>query len=319
MVPALPSMLFALFLADHLAVGWGDHGTRGPLTLNGMREWRDINVTAEFKLPPKTEASGPLAGCVGTRSDQTGTNCIAFCVYTDGSYTLSYTWPALSGTPTPSSVIKSGQIGKPINVGQWYTLSLETVTSSATGTLDGVALFSGETIRTIDSGFATIGANLWIPVAFNHVSISAAGEAWSAAPSLVAEAGKPLTVKACTPNGLSSDADSFELLPSWNIKHIASGLCVEYDGSSLSLATCDPTSANQQFKNDYTRIRNGVTGMNLLSNAQKLCGTQSGVSICQSSPKGGWNSWSYFPNTNQLRNQYTANQNFGPTPLCLAV
>jgi hypothetical protein len=32
--------------------------------------------------------------------------------------------------------------------------------------------------------------------------------------------------------------------------------------------------------------------------------------------KGDWNTWSYFPNTNQLRNQYTANTNLG-YPMCL--
>eukprot|EP01052_Picozoa_sp_SAG31_P018713 SAG31_NODE_1337_length_8738_cov_2.840954_4_plen_448_part_00 len=58
MVPALP-------------IGWSDHGSNGPMTLIGMREWQDINIKVSYKLP-----SLLAHACLGSRVDQMWRNGI---------------------------------------------------------------------------------------------------------------------------------------------------------------------------------------------------------------------------------------------------
>lgn len=49
-----------------LPVGWKPDA-RGPITIIGMREWQDVHVSVDFKLPKNEQKA---AGCVVTRSDQ---------------------------------------------------------------------------------------------------------------------------------------------------------------------------------------------------------------------------------------------------------
>ena len=75
----------------------------------------------------------------------------------------------------------------------------------------------------------------------------------------------------------------------------------------------------QQFKNDYTRIRNTVAAITLSDSRLKLTGKTNGrvtMGIFKSGADG-WAEWAYFPNTNQLRNQYVANEQLG-YPMCLS-
>jgi hypothetical protein len=43
-------------MVPELPIGWSDHGSNGPMTLIGMREWQDVTVSAHFKLPAKNPA-----------------------------------------------------------------------------------------------------------------------------------------------------------------------------------------------------------------------------------------------------------------------
>merc|ERR1712195_79591 len=38
-------------MVPQLPIGWSDHGSNGPMTLIGMREWQDIEISVDFKLP----------------------------------------------------------------------------------------------------------------------------------------------------------------------------------------------------------------------------------------------------------------------------
>jgi len=126
----------------------------------------------------------------------------------------------------------------------------------------------------------------------------------------------------CSTNGFTSPDMAFELLADWGIRHVATGLCVQAaadsDRATMSLQVCDAANALQQFRNSYTHIRNGVVPMQLPSGLH-LAGHVDGEVAVSSKTigLGFWNQWCYFPNSRQLRNQYTADMSLG-YPMCLA-
>ena len=71
-------------MVPQLPIGWSDHGSNGPMTLIGMREWQDINVTVDFLLP-NDEASA----CVGSRVDQMWNDGIVVCAGVGGRWNLT--------------------------------------------------------------------------------------------------------------------------------------------------------------------------------------------------------------------------------------
>lgn len=120
----------------------------------------------------------------------------------------------------------------------------------------------------------------------------------------------------------------FELLPDWQLRHIPSGLCAAASsataGAAVTLETCDFYSELQKFKNDYTRIRNAVDPMALVADSSlNLAGKIGGgaVTVTKSTGKGSkgvFTKWCAFPNTNQLRDSYTAAVGSNDYPLCLS-
>ena len=160
-------------------------------------------------------------------------------------------------------------------------------------------------------------------IEIGSVSVKQAGSRWQPeTPPCEAKEGAQLYSRNCSTNGLAVDDQAWELGADWALRHIKSGLCAQAAskeaGATVSLAKCDDSNVLQQFKNDYTRIRNTVTSVYLDDGTGKtlLTGTSLGpVGINQKSSK--WNSWTYFPNTKQLRNQYTANTGLG-YPQCLS-
>jgi galactosylceramidase len=116
-------------MVPELPIGWSDHGTNGPVTVLGMREWNDVEVNVTVKLPPPINGTH-VAGCVGVRSDQSwdkcvpmfitvGTVCIffdpgffssgiVFCVYTDSTWTLSIGGPSQATGATISLFVCRG-------------------------------------------------------------------------------------------------------------------------------------------------------------------------------------------------------------------
>merc|ERR1719174_1312108 len=38
-------------MVPQLPIGWSDPGTNGPMSLVGMREWQDVDISIDFRLP----------------------------------------------------------------------------------------------------------------------------------------------------------------------------------------------------------------------------------------------------------------------------
>jgi len=307
-------------------IGWSDHGSNGPMTLLGMREWQDITITAKFRLP----ASKPeTSGCLGSRVDQMWADGIVFCAHGNGNWTLSVGGPKLGGASFGGEVYLNGTAAA-LPTDSLSEFSLTTVGRQAWGTLNGKTVFSAVTVRGLDTGFAALGAGDWYPIQFDDVRIEQAGKGWHpTSPCGAAKVGDVLHNRACAANGITVADEAFEILPDWAIRHIASGLCAEASasvaGSGLKLAACEPKNPLQQFKNDYTNIRNQIEPMVLQAGGKDmvLTGHADGTVVVElskwSKPAPStwkWMAWTYFPNSKQLRNQYTANTALG-YPSCL--
>ena len=173
--------------------------------------------------------------------------------------------------------------------------------------------------------------NEWFAVEFDNFKVEQAGDAsrWTPTGMVpddcgVASVGTKLSVRACQPNGVAAADQSFELLADWQLRHLPSGLCAAAAsataGAAVQLDTCKFDSELQKFENDYTRIRNQVDPMTLVANsALVLAGKEAGgAATIEKFSKGGYfTKWSAFPNTNQLRNAFTA-QDSSEYPLCLS-
>mmetsp|Transcript_16415 Transcript_16415/g.38937 ORF Transcript_16415/g.38937 Transcript_16415/m.38937 type:complete len:903 (-) Transcript_16415:167-2875(-) len=62
-------------MVSQLPIGWQDKGSRGPMTLIGMREWQDIKVKVAFKLP-SYGAESPQACAADFPIDLTDHQCL---------------------------------------------------------------------------------------------------------------------------------------------------------------------------------------------------------------------------------------------------
>jgi len=299
--------------------------------LIGMREWQDIAISASFSLPG---SGANLSACLGTRVDQMWANGIVLCISAQGNYTLSVGGPSLGGSPQ-GQVYLTGTLAA-LAPGVWHNMSLATVAGIASAHVNGRLLFDHQSVRDIDTGFAAIGANDWFPIMFDNVRIETAGSHWTppTPERPVPKVGDALHGRRCAANGLIAEDQHFQLLPDWGIRHPSSGLCVSAssgaDVTSLTLAECNPRDSLQQFRNDYTRIRDTTQPLTVKIGEALLLltGNVNGdVSVAPKNKLGGantwqpkqyWQAWSYFPNTKQLRNQYTADTKLG-YPMCLSI
>lgn len=388
-------------MVPELPIGWSDHGSNGPMSLIGMREWQDIKIGVDFKLPtPKLaehtcsadafpndltnkrcmglgslEGSSPTqcretccaqptcsvwqwdeskkscwggyvedggvscqaqsgfqsegrkitngrpadAACVAARVDQMWRNGVVLCINAEGQWNLPNAGPPLQdeGSMPPANVA-SGKV-KPLGVGSWHSLELSVEGGSASASLDGISVFKKETVRDMDTGFGAIGANGWFPIEYRNLAIDQTKTGWE--PPAGCErpsAGTVLAATPCARNGLVSEDQSWNLLPSFQLQHAPSGLCASApEEGPVVLAVCNSTSIwnRQLFVNDYTRIRNKDTSVTVSSVNKPLVGNKDGS--VQVGDTGDWKTWSYFPNTQQLRNQYTTKTNLG-YPMCLS-
>eukprot|EP00927_Polykrikos_kofoidii_P020908 TRINITY_DN1997_c0_g1_i3.p1 TRINITY_DN1997_c0_g1~~TRINITY_DN1997_c0_g1_i3.p1 ORF type:complete len:867 (-),score=85.44 TRINITY_DN1997_c0_g1_i3:169-2733(-) len=298
---------------------------KGPVTVVGMTEWRDLKIAIDFALPEGS--SDRSAGCVGTRLDQFWTTGIVLCVFASGRYTLSVGAPNvvdhLGEGVDSSEVLTSGAI-KPLERGRFYRVALMTILDKASAFFQDTPLFTDVHIRSIDSGFAGIGANDWIAVEFDNVNVEQAGPFWSA-PSACHEAqpGTPLSARSCTPNGVPDESQTFALFPNGNVKHLPSGLCASQvqANSSLVMVQCDATDMSQVFDFDHNLIRNGPQPMYARaagsSGDRHILGSFDGW-VTIGAKEFDWNTWAYFPTSKQLRNKLVA---YDPAmdPMCLSV
>eukprot|EP00466_Bigelowiella_natans_P021206 jgi/Bigna1/91286/estExt_fgenesh1_pg.C_950041 len=324
MVPATP-------------IGWKDHGSRGPISVIGMLEWQDIAISARFKIPTQSHSRNHVAraACLSTRTDQTWSQGVVFCYATeDGSWSVTSEGPLLNGTFTPSTKVYASGKNKTVKQGEWISMSLETSENGgAAGHVNGRALFSNLSVRAVDFGFAAIGCNDWFGLQVDDVKITTVGDEKEKKNSSLgsAKAGDTVGVAPCPRNGELSEASTWELLSSWQMRHVASGLCAEIEalksGSKVFLAECARREERnnggalqmQQFWNDYTRIRNNpasiLIGANPDATKLQLAGSLDGTLFVAEDDvdkaAAQWSTWTYFPNTRQIRNMYTAQEGFG--------
>ena len=320
-------------MVPEIPIGW-QNAPNGPMTLIGMIEWQDITVATEFFLP--VSAFSNTSACVATRVDQLWLQGIVFCVEASGKWTLSQGGPPLSGDIQPKNIIQSGAVSTAPGLGSWHSLSLTTVNDTATASFDKERVFSGLKIRNFDNGFAALGCNQWHPVEFGSISINRAGNGavhrWSEEQRQLNlyDVGDSIGVEDCPTNGIKTASTSFLLRPDWLLEHISSGLCVEAasakPNAAFTLQKCESGKLTQELRNDYTNIRNNLRPLTLggykkLAAQLKLSGDLNGtVSLSGAAPgtDSGWNTWVYYPNTNQLRNQYNTVEKLG-YPKCLSV
>ena len=320
-------------MVPQLPIGWSDHGSNGPMTLIGMLEWQDIKIETMFHTPESTPLN--TSACVGTRADQMWKQGIIFCVDRRGAWALTLGGPKLGGQTDPSNILQTGILKTGIKQGTWNTMSLQTSGSVATVVVNGKVVLDDAKVRDIDVGFAVLGSNQWQPIEFGSVAISRVGDRWKEQDTSKEEpkVGSSLGLEDCSTNGVINQGQAFNLRSDWLLEHKASGLCVEASGAkagaTLSLQTCKVGKATQEFRNDYTNIRNNLEPISLgawkvLPETLLLTGslTDGGsVSIENSNhvkTQDMWNKWVYFPNTNQLRNQYSTIPALG-YPKCLTV
>eukprot|EP00943_MAST-04B_sp_MAST-4B-sp1_P006216 g6216.t1 len=319
-----------------LPIGWSDHGSNGPMTLIGMLEWQDISVETSFYFP--LSAFQNTSACVATRVDQMWLQGIVLCVEASAKWTLTIGGPKLGGSFDEKNIIKKG-VATAVGFNSWHTITLMTQNDTASGKLDNVEIFSDVPIRNIDNGFAALGTNQWHPIEFGFIRISKFGHGWSKNNLNKSNynIGDMVNVTDCPSNGVATDSTSFLLRPDWLVEHIASGLCLEAsseaNGAIFTLQHCIPGKVLQELRNDYTNIRNNLRPLTLggykkLGKVLKLqAELQNGkVSLCdyacslkrKSTASLSWENWVYYPNTNQLRNQYTSMPKLG-YPKCLNV
>merc|ERR1719265_2618987 len=163
----------------------------------------------------------------------------------------------------------------------------------------------------MDTGFAAIGANGWFSVEYRNFSAKETAKGWKLLSSCSVLSGIPLSAQPCARNGLVREDQSWNLLPSFQLQHTPSGLCASAsEEGPVILAVCNSTNIwdRQLFVNDYTRIRNKETSVTVSSVNKPLIGNKEG-SVMVGHTGGDWKTWSYFPNTQQLRNQYTTQIN----------
>eukprot|EP01060_Flectonema_neradi_P008219 TRINITY_DN15885_c0_g1_i1.p1 TRINITY_DN15885_c0_g1~~TRINITY_DN15885_c0_g1_i1.p1 ORF type:complete len:809 (+),score=115.84 TRINITY_DN15885_c0_g1_i1:109-2535(+) len=304
-------------------IAWARLNGKGPVTLIGMSEWEDVSIGVEFIL-----SRSNTSGCVANRADQNWDKAVALCASSTGEVSLYNQGPNINGAqPTPIFSVKVA----PIPLGQVTTLNLTTIGGLATGYLQGKELFKNVTIEEGYFGLSAFGTDEWAPTEFLGVSLKAVGDRWNTIKhcQAAAKVGDEISVKRCQPNSVINEEQAFTLSSTWQLVHTQSGLCVTVDGSitngtKLVLQECVHAGYNaiptQYFYNDYSNIRNG--GRNLNVNGTSWCVVaEPGGSVYVSnkipSPPNSWSLWSYFPNTNQLRNQYSHSPG-GGEPLCLS-
>lgn len=271
---------------------------QGPLTVLGNYEWEDIRVTVSFRIPPNQPARA--AACIGTRANRFWTKGVFLCAGTS-SWVLRYGGPGLKNPLIAKDkyILASGRVQ--VDAGKWYNLSLATCLDTVhSAKLSGVELVAPKKIplRRRDNGFVAIGVSGYFPIEFAHVEVDKVGDRWKLAESTIDYSSATLGARECSANGLADASQRFELRPNWQIRHLPSKLCVDATNATvLSLQPCKPNYAFQEFRNDYTTIRNKLTSLNNVHGvlSAKLNGS------AQVGQPSGIGKWVYFPNTQQLR------------------
>jgi hypothetical protein len=312
---------------------WPGRFNYWPATVLGMREWQDVKIATRFRLPAAGGAPAwPAAGagaCIGTRVGWVYQCGIVFCISATGQWNLT-----TQGRDNPS-VALTGHVDakKAPTGGTWHTMSLTTLEATATVMYDGAPLFTNTAIPDYDTGFAGLSTTGYYAVEFDDVAVTAVGPNWEPNPPAPSECNNPgeghfVAARRCATNGMSADDEAFELIAqTWQIRHIATQLCVAAAGSSagatVRLQKCNGTDPLQQWKNDYSNIHHAQKSMTLIKANVSLSGTIDGtvVTAVPGTFKYGkqWSTWAYMDSTHQIRNTRAPGPATGGYPMCLAL
>ncbi|CAB9518738.1 galactosylceramidase [Seminavis robusta] len=319
--------------APQVPVGWQGTTKNGPMTVVGMTEWEDVGLQVSFRLPdPGTFV------CISTRTDQFWSNGVSMCANTS-SWFLVYGGAPMAGFDTKAA-IAHGTLPASLRQDYWHILGLSTQGHQVEASVNGDVVVGKDdvSIRVGDSGFVALGASAYAAVQFGHIHIEPVGPNWAVSnPSPTTQAGATWSMQLglCTANGLTTDAERFEVTSNWQIKHLASGLCVTVvnetmhdfnsnQGVQLTLQKCVHDNRAQRFWHDYTWLRNDRL-MSLQNDSGDLCATRDGkVSLTVKTPnvtcagtEDAFLSWALYPNTQQLRNTFGYDPSAGGRAQCL--
>lgn len=279
----------------------------GPMTVIGMVEWEDVRVATRFRFPA---GQGSEFACLSTRADQHWYTGVTLCVNAS-KWFMTYGGAKLAN-PEQRALTEGAH---DLDREAWHDLELITVGQTASAAVGGQPLTKIK-IRKTDNGFVALGSSSYTALEFSKLEITPVGPNWyfgannkeilRAAPvDPVDDDNWDLKLRRCTPNGHTSEAERFELTPNWQIKHVSSDKCVSADENGhLSLQRCQHDHPPQQFRNDYTMIRNEKKALTHAT-LGALCGDLAtsrvgfGAAICSTSTS--FQTWVYFPNTFQLR------------------
>jgi hypothetical protein len=114
------------------------------MSLIGMREWQDISIQVDFRLP-----SAAASACIGSRVDQMWKDqgvvlCVGNSPAARGVWNLTIGGPLQGAKFDLSKLITTGKISHAIPLGVWHRLNLTTVGGQAWGRLGGATLFSAQ-------------------------------------------------------------------------------------------------------------------------------------------------------------------------------
>ena len=305
-------------------IPWAALNGKGPVTLIGMSEWEDIAIGIQFILTKHNSSA-----CVATRTDQSWDKAMVLCASSNGDVSLYAEGPNVNISKQLPAIITTKVSTIPL--GKVTTLNLTTVGGFASGYLDGDELFKNIAIEEGYFGLAAFGTNAWVPTQFLSVSILPVGDRWRPIKNCQqpAQIGDQLSTKRCQPNSIMNEEQQFTLSTTWQLIHTQSGLCVTVNGliangTVLILEKCIEAGHNavatQYFYNEYSNIRNEPRNLNINASDYVIVAEPHGdvyISTKLPSVSGSWSKWAYFPNSNQLRNQYTHSAGSG-IPLCLS-
>jgi len=307
-------------MAPRHPVSWQDKN-RVPVTVVGMTEWEDVKVSTKFRIP--SSAPDGMLVCMGIRTNQYWHGGVHLCVSLAG-WAVHYDGPSRMGeekSDVEASPLATGSVD--FKADTWYSMSIGAEQETLFAELDGNLLLSRNfQIRKRDNGFVALGSNTFHTFDFAHLKIEPVGNRWSTPKrSFAGENAKKLQMQECTPNGIVDTAQQFDLRPNWQIVHVPTGLCMDASNpAALELKPCNHGDKKQQFRNDYTVIRN--ERRTIWNEAGSLLGDGPGKPVYVSKRSMDqsifFKAWSYFPNTMQLRSQLIYDPKIGP-PHCLTV
>jgi len=288
-------------------LGWVWIGT-GPVSIIGMFEWEDIQAKTKFRLPLKQQHIG---ACLALRTDQNWNHGVSLCVN-------STHWFINKGGPPiddlgKGNVLQKGKINSVLKPYSWNEILIATENSNLIkAELNGISLIEKKINIGNGCGFAGLGVTSFAPVEFQDLKIDPVGSRWIKKNDIINNFKNDelhVGFKPCTPNGLTTDQEEFILTSNWQLLNKATNKCVTViQKNQLVLKPCKHNYMPQQFRHDYTTVRNAP---NELKNEKgQICASlqknKGSLKICNDTADKDYTIQKFvaLPNTNQIRHVY---------------